>query len=73
MIPGGGHAAPLERADEAAERLLDWVDRHAGAVPPQAGARAALVERVTRPFALPAGAARSTAQIVPAVRGRLRP
>ncbi len=73
MIPGGGHAAPLEHAEEAAERLLDWVDRHAGVVPPATSTRAAVVERLTRPFALQAGALRSTAQLVPAVRGRLRP
>ena len=73
MIPGGGHAAPLEHAEESAERLLDWVDRHAGVVPPQTGRRAAVAERVTRPFALHAGAARSAAQVVPAVRSRLRP
>lgn len=72
MIPGGGHAAPLERADEAAERFLAWVDRHAGTVPARTGARAAIAERVTRPFALHAGAARSAAQLLPAVRSRLR-
>ena len=72
MIPGGGHAAPLEHAEESAERLLAWVDRHAVAVPPRTGRRAAVTERLTRPFALHAGAARNTAQLVPAVRSRLR-
>ncbi len=72
MIPGGGHAAPLEHAEASAQRLVEWVTRHADVVPPQAGTLDAVGERLTRPFGLQAGAARSWAQLVPAVRGRLR-
>ena len=57
--PGAGHAVPLERPEECARLLLDWVARHADAAPPRRPAVDRVAERVTRPFSLPAGALRN--------------
>jgi pimeloyl-ACP methyl ester carboxylesterase len=68
---GAGHAVPLERADACAALLLDWFGDHAGSVPVTRGGWGRATERVTRPFALHAGALRNTRQAAPAVLRRL--
>jgi pimeloyl-ACP methyl ester carboxylesterase len=60
IVPGAGHALPLEQPEAAAEALLAWVARHADAQPRPAPARAVARERVTRPFALHTGTFRNT-------------
>jgi pimeloyl-ACP methyl ester carboxylesterase len=60
LFPDAGHAAPLEHRDEAARMMVDWFARHAGLTPPAARRRELVVERLTRPFSLPAGAAANT-------------
>jgi pimeloyl-ACP methyl ester carboxylesterase len=59
VVPGAGHGAALEAADEVAGLLLDWVAEHAGpSRVPVASARERLTERATRPLALHAGCLR---------------
>ncbi len=64
VVPGAGHAAPLERPEETAERMLAWVAQHADVVPEPGGRWASVTERVTRPFSLHAGAVRNTTQLL---------
>jgi pimeloyl-ACP methyl ester carboxylesterase len=59
LVPGVGHAVPLERPEMVAETLVGWVRRQAENVPPQATSLGALGERLTRPFSLHAGALRN--------------
>jgi 3-oxoadipate enol-lactonase len=60
VFAGAGHAAPLEHREAATRLMLDWFARHAGRTPPEARPGALIAERLTRPFALPAGAAANT-------------
>lgn len=59
IVPGAGHAVPLEHPEATARLLLDWVRRHAACEPPRPRTLEVLGERVTRPFSLPAGALRN--------------
>jgi pimeloyl-ACP methyl ester carboxylesterase len=66
VVPGAGHAVPLERPELTARLLLAWVARHAHTQPPPTTKRDALTERgppppgpAPRPFSLPAGALRN--------------
>jgi len=68
---GAGHAVPLERADACAALLLDWFGDHARSIPLTRGGWHRATERVTRPFALQAGALRNTRQVAPAVLRRM--
>lgn len=72
LVAGAGHAAPMEQPEEAARRLVAWTARHAASVPAAAGLADRVGERVTRPFALPAGVARSWAALPRALRDRAR-
>lgn len=59
VVPGAGHAAPLEVPDEVAEVVLAFVGEHAGRpVPEPPGAWGRHRERATRPLALHTGALR---------------
>lgn len=60
IVPGAGHAVPLELPERSAALLLDWVARHAGAAPAEARRRDVVRERATRPFSLHAGGLRNT-------------
>jgi len=60
VVPGVGHAVPLELPEESARLLVGWVRRHAAATPPPSRRRDAVRERATRPFSLHAGTARNT-------------
>ncbi|WP_205698026.1 alpha/beta fold hydrolase [Conexibacter sp. SYSU D00693] len=73
VVPGAGHAVVFERPDETVDLMLDFFARHATRVPPAADRRDVVVERLTRPFALHAGAARNTLQLVGVGRPRRRP
>jgi 3-oxoadipate enol-lactonase len=64
IVPGAGHALPLELPDEAAAELLGWVARHAGTQPPVARTRDVVRERATRPLSLHAGALRNTRDVL---------
>ena len=46
VVPDVGHAVPLERPEQSAQVLVDWVRRHAGVEPPAPQRREAIVERV---------------------------
>lgn len=70
LVPGAGHAAPLEQPEDAADRLIAWTRRHADFAPPPDTAAHRVGERLTRPLALPAGAARSWASLPHALRDR---
>ncbi len=63
LVPGG-HAVPLERPEESARLLLDWVERHAQATPPGGARLHEARERVTRPLSLHAGTLRNTRDAV---------
>ena len=60
LVEGVGHAVPLEHPEASARLLVDWVTRHADAVPPLATGSDVIRERITRPWSLPAGALRNT-------------
>jgi 3-oxoadipate enol-lactonase len=60
VVPGAGHAVPLEHPAASARRLVDWVHRHADAEPTAPRPLEAVGERLTRPFSLPAGTLRNT-------------
>lgn len=64
---GAGHAVPLERPERCAEMLLAWVGEHADVVPAPATRLDAAAERITRPFALHAGAWRNGREAGPAL------
>lgn len=68
---GCGHAVPLERAQSCADLLHDWVGLHADNVPAPAGPATRAGERLSRPLALHAGAARNARQVPAAVLRRL--
>jgi pimeloyl-ACP methyl ester carboxylesterase len=63
VVEGSGHAAPLEQPEASAERILAFIDRHAGREPEPDGRGAAVAERLTRPFSLHAGATRSAVSL----------
>jgi len=60
LVPGAGHAYPLEAPEVSLDLLLDWLDRRGPIVPgrPRTGATAAL-EPLTRPFGLITGSLRT--------------
>jgi 3-oxoadipate enol-lactonase len=64
VVPGAGHAVPLEHPESSARLLVEWVRRHAGSEAAAPTRLAGIGERVTRPFALPAGALRNTRDAV---------
>jgi pimeloyl-ACP methyl ester carboxylesterase len=64
VLPGAGHAFPLERPREAFDVLAEWLDRR-GPIPagaPRTGV-AARAEPLTRALGLPIGAARTGASL----------
>jgi 3-oxoadipate enol-lactonase len=71
LVPGAGHAVVLERAEDCAAVLLDWITRNADREPSPSTARARAGERLSRPWSLPAGAARNTSSLVTTVARRL--
>jgi pimeloyl-ACP methyl ester carboxylesterase len=78
--PDAGHAAPLEHPEQATRLMLDWITRHAARIPSPATPREQVIERLTRPLALPAGAAANTLDALrrarrgrPRGRDRVRP
>jgi 3-oxoadipate enol-lactonase len=64
LVPGCGHAVPLEHPQATARLLIDWVRRQAHVEPPAPRGRDVLTERATRPLALPAGTLRNTSDAV---------
>jgi pimeloyl-ACP methyl ester carboxylesterase len=60
LVPGAGHAVPLERPEAIATLLLAWIDRQAREDPASVGAVDVIGERATRPFSLHASALRNT-------------
>jgi 3-oxoadipate enol-lactonase len=60
VVPGVGHAVPLERPAESADLLVEWVRRHAGVEPAAPRREDVIGERLTRPLSLPAGTLRNT-------------
>jgi pimeloyl-ACP methyl ester carboxylesterase len=60
VVPGAGHAVPLEHSEASALMLVDWVRRHAGVEPDPPRRRDVIAERLTRPAALQAGTLRNT-------------
>ena len=60
VVAGAGHAVPLEHPEATARLLVEWVGRHAGVTPPPPRRVDVLGERLTRPFALQAGALRNS-------------
>ena len=70
VVPGAGHAVPLEEPETCARVLLDWVARHAGLEPVAPGRLRSVGERATRPFALHAGALRNTRDALSRLAGR---
>jgi pimeloyl-ACP methyl ester carboxylesterase len=71
LVPGAGHAYPLEAPEASLRALTTWLDRR-GPIPPgrrREGA-AARWEPVTRRLGLPIGAARTGASLARLVSGR---
>jgi 3-oxoadipate enol-lactonase len=64
VVPGAGHAVPLEQPEPSARLLVEWVRRHRGAEPPAPRRRDVAGERLTRPLSLPAGTLRNTRDAV---------
>ncbi len=60
VVPGAGHAVPLEHPQASAELIVDWVGRHAGRRLASPSWAAVAGERLSRPLALHLGAARNT-------------
>jgi len=71
LVAGAGHAYALERPEESAALVTDWIDRRSPIAPGRPRTdRAARLEPVTRPFGLAVGAARTGASLVHALRNR---
>ena len=62
ILPGAGHAFPLERPRESFERVAEFLDRPIPAGRPRTGA-VARAEPLTRALGLPIGAARTGASL----------
>lgn len=60
IVPGAGHAVPLEHLEATARVIVDWVQRNAHVVPAAPRGFDTATERLSRPFALEAGALRNT-------------
>jgi 3-oxoadipate enol-lactonase len=60
VVPGAGHAVPLEQPEASAQLLVEWVRRHAAAEPDPPRRVDVIGERLTRPFSLQAGTLRNT-------------
>ena len=60
VVPGAGHAVPLEHPEATARLLVDWMRRHAHVEPAMPGRLDVVGEHLTRPFSLQAGAFRNT-------------
>jgi pimeloyl-ACP methyl ester carboxylesterase len=73
IVPGAGHAVPIERPRASARLIVEWVGGHAGRVPAEPAARDLLLERVTRPLSLHAGALRNTREGVARLARIARP
>jgi hypothetical protein len=67
VVPGAGHAVPLEQPEPSARLLVEWVRRHQGSEPPAPRRRDVVGERLTRPFSLPAGTLRNTRDAVASI------
>jgi 3-oxoadipate enol-lactonase len=59
LVPGAGHAVPLERPEESAQLIVAWSQRHAAGAPPAPTPLAVAGERLTRPLSLHAGTLRN--------------
>jgi pimeloyl-ACP methyl ester carboxylesterase len=64
VVPGAGHAVPLEQPGASARLLVEWVRRHQGFEPPAPRRRDIVGERLTRPLSLHAGTLRNTRDAV---------
>ncbi len=71
IVPGAGHAYPLEQPEHSLRLLTEWLDRRGEIAPgrPRRGA-AARWEPVTRRLGLPIGALRTGASLARVVGGR---
>jgi 3-oxoadipate enol-lactonase len=61
LVAGAGHAAPLEQPEYCAQLMVEWVRRNARNEPVAPATYPQVRERLSRPWPLPAGAARNTA------------
>jgi pimeloyl-ACP methyl ester carboxylesterase len=65
IVPGSGHAYPLEQPDESLRLLLAWLDKREPIAPGRPhGGWARRVEPLTRALGLPVGAVRTGASLV---------
>lgn len=73
LVPGAGHAYPLERPEESLRLLLDWIEPRSpiAAGRPRRGFRAQ-AEPLTRALGLPVGAIRTGRSLVGYTTERLR-
>jgi pimeloyl-ACP methyl ester carboxylesterase len=72
IVPGAGHAVPLECPEEAAVIVLDWVEAHADVLPAASTRRTTLAEQMTRPFELQLGTIRNTRAVLERARSGRR-
>jgi pimeloyl-ACP methyl ester carboxylesterase len=73
LVPGAGHAYPLEAPEASYALLADWLDRQGTIAPGRPrSARAVRWEPVTRPLGLPIGMARTGASLTRVLAGRRR-
>jgi len=71
ILPGAGHAFPLERPRESFERVAEFLDRPIPAGRPRTGV-VARAEPLTRALGLPIGAARTGASLAGLAAERVR-
>jgi pimeloyl-ACP methyl ester carboxylesterase len=71
IVPGAGHAFPLERPRESFEAVARFLDRPIAPGRPRTGV-AARAEPLTRALGLPIGAARTGASLAGLARDRMR-
>ncbi len=73
VIPGAGHAVPLEHPTASAQILISWVERHATIDPRPPRVVDVIGERVTRPLSLPAGTLRNSRDAASTIARRWTP
>ncbi len=72
VVPGAGHAYPLERPEQSLELFMRWLERHEPFAPGRPNtAFAARIEPRTRAFGLPVGAMRTGRSLTALVTARV--
>jgi len=69
VVEGAGHAVPLEHPEASARLLTTWVRDHADRRPPEPRRAELLWEQLSRPLALPAGAAGNAREAIRHIPG----